>query len=331
MVLDIDEIITDPYLLRENYIYRDGFVFTSGQEYPVIFNRIVIRVPERARADESRMGYSYRTLEEHIELINHYGIKKAMVICDDLNFILNCPSIEDIEVWPSFGAPSGFDYSVLYEMPNLKSVYCRAMYGDCEQYKASIDYSKIRGLEQITMSDNGHSGYEKVPTLKEIWICGNKKIQDFNSISCSTIIRRATVFSCGIRSLEGIEKQTELSDLTLWHNYSLKNISALAAVSGTLKELAIDACSKIQDFEVLNTLENLEHLYLDGNNKIPNLQFLRNMKKLKVFVCTMNVEDGDLSACMEIPYASCRNRKHYNFKDKDLPKNLLEKKDSGIF
>lgn len=321
MVLDIDEIITDSYLLQEGYIFRDGFVFTLGQKYPVIFNRIVIRVPERAREDKVRTGYSYRTLEEHIELINHYGIKKAMVICDNLNFILNCPSIDDIEVWPSFGATSGFDYSVLYEMPNLKAVYCRAIYGAYEQYKADIDYSKIKGLEQIVMSDNGHSGYEKVPTLKEIWICGNKKVQDFKSISCSTIIRDATVFLCGIRSLEGIEKQTMLNKLTLWHNYSLKDISALANVSDTLKELSIDACSKIQDFQVLNTLENLEYLSLEGNNKIPNLQFLKNMEKLKFFVFTMNVEDGDLTACMEIPYVSCRNRKHYNLKDKDLPKN----------
>lgn len=175
MVLDIDEIITDPYLLREGYIFRDGFVFSMGEEYPTIFNRIVIRVPERAREDKVRTGYSYRTLEEHIELINHYGIKKAMVICDDLNFILNCPSIDDIEVWPSFEAPSGFDYSVLYKMPNLKAVYCRAIYGAYEQYKADIDYSKIKGLEQITMSDNGHSGYEKVPTLKKYGFAATRK------------------------------------------------------------------------------------------------------------------------------------------------------------
>lgn len=67
MVLDINEVIVDSYTLQEGYIYRDGFVFTSGQESPVIYNRIVIRVPERAGAGEPRMGYSYRTLEEHIE------------------------------------------------------------------------------------------------------------------------------------------------------------------------------------------------------------------------------------------------------------------------
>lgn len=330
MVLDINEIITDPYMLREGYIFRDGFVFTSGQDNPVIFNRIVIRVPDRAREDKVRTGYSYRTLEEHIELINHCNIEKALIICDDLKFILNCPSINDIEVWPSYEAKEAFDYSVLYEMPNLRSVDCKIIYGAYEQYKANIDYSKIKGLEKLFMVDGGHNGYEKVPTLKEIWISGNKKIHDFGSITCSKMVEKTTVFSCGIRSLEGIEKQTALTDLSLWHNYSLRDISALENVSDTLKDLSIDACSKIQDFEVLNSLENLEYLSLEGNNKIPNLQFLKTMKKLKVFVFTMNVEDGDLSLCMNTPYVSCRNHKHYNLKDDDLPKNLPERKVSGI-
>ena len=36
----------------------------------------------------------------------------------------------------------------------------------------------------------------------------------------------------------------------------------------------------------------------------------------------MNVMDGDLSLCMNVPYASCRNKKHYNLKDSDLPKQI---------
>lgn len=34
----------------------------------------------------------------------------------------------------------------------------------------------------------------------------------------------------------------------------------------------------------------------------------------------MNVEDGDLSKCLNVPYVNCKNRKHYNLKNKDLPK-----------
>jgi hypothetical protein len=36
----------------------------------------------------------------------------------------------------------------------------------------------------------------------------------------------------------------------------------------------------------------------------------------------MTVDDGDLTACKNVPYVSCKNKKHYNMKDKDLPKQL---------
>ena len=45
------------------------------------------------------------------------------------------------------------------------------------------------------------------------------------------------------------------------------------------------------------------------------------MKKLKSFIFNVNIEDGDLSLCKNIDYAfSQKNRKHYNYKDDDLPK-----------
>lgn len=323
--LDINEIITDYHILCEGYIYRDGFVFTFGQNNPAILNRLVIRKPERARANETRMGYSYRSLEEHIALINEYQIEKVHIMCDDLSFILKCPSIKDIKVLPSYDAKENFDYSVLYRMPNLRSISCGTLYGDCGQYKTTVNYSMIKGLEEISMVGDGHIGYEKVPTLKEMWISGNKKIHSFEGISCSPILQEVTFLRCGVQSLDGIENHKMMKSLTLWHNYSLRDISALAQVSDTLTELVIDACSKIKDFTVLDCLDNLEYLSLDGNNTIPNLDFLKKMKRLKVFTFTMNVENGDLSKCIDVPFVSCRNRKHYNLKDKDLPKNIPQK------
>lgn len=318
---NINDIITDTFLLRENYIFRDGFVFTEGQEYPTIFNRIVIRKPEFARVDETKLGISYRTLEEHIEVINKCKIEKAYIICDNLDFILKCPSLSDIIVFPSFDAGDEFDYSPLYQMPQIKKLYCKTNYGVGEQYKTVLDYSKVPELEDVSMEKTGHKGYENIQTLKKMWICDNKKIRDFTEISCSQLLEEITLFGCSIQSLDGIESHKMMRYLTLWHDYSLKDISALDTVSDSLTKLVIVSCSKIKDFKVLNSLENLEYLQLDGNNILPNLEFLKKMKKLKVFTFTMNVEDGDLNNCMKIPCVYCRNRKHYNLKDKDLPKN----------
>ena len=126
--------------------------------------------------------------------------------------------------------------------------------------------------------------------------------------------------SCKVQTLDGVGTYPQFESMNLYHNRALCDISALAGVSGSLKELTIESCPKIKDFSVLSSLENLEYLYLFGNNNLPNLDFLQNMKKLKVFNFTMNVEDGDLTNCLSIPCATCKNRKHYNLKDSQLPK-----------
>ena len=45
------------------------------------------------------------------------------------------------------------------------------------------------------------------------------------------------------------------------------------------------------------------------------------MKNLKTFVFNMYVDDGDLEQCKNLSYVYSEvDRKHYNVKDKDLPK-----------
>ncbi len=119
--------------------------------------------------------------------------------------------------------------------------------------------------------------------------------------------------------------------LYLHYNRSLKDISALSKVKKTLKALRIENCSKIEDFSVLAELENLELLELSGSNTLPSLSFIKSMKNLKTFVFNMNVEDGDLTPCLNLSYVySEKNRKNYNLKDKDLPKNAYVRGNEDI-
>ena len=321
MGLKTDEVITDTYILREGYISRNGFVFVKGQSNPTVYSRLLIRAPERARCDINVNGYSSRTLREHIDLINEYQIEKVMVICDDLGFITECPSVTDIVVYPSLSAGNNFDYSPLYQLPSIHCVDCRTVYGECDKYKTDIDYSKIKNLWELAMIGSGHIKYNEVLALKKLWISGNKQIRDFSEVSNSPTLKSVTLYLCGIQSLAGIEKHLELESLVLYSNRSLNNISRLENIKKTLKKLVIESCPKIMDFSVLNYLTELEHLQLFGNNVLPNLDFLKQMKRLKTFTFTMEVKNGDLSNCLNIPYVSCKNYRHYNFKDKDLPKN----------
>ena len=221
--------------------------------------------------------------------------------------------------------PEGFDYSPLYAMPNLKSVCCTTQYGLKGQYKTTVDYSKLHNLKEIKMAGTGHDAYEKLPSLESLWISNCKKHLDFKEISCSTQLRDVTFMQYGIRTLDGIEKHARMQSVALWMNRSLTDISALKNLGSTLRVLDIEGCPKITDFAVLSALINLEHLRLYGSNRLPSLDFLKEMPNLKTFTFTMDVEDGDLILCKDIPYASCKNRKHFNLKDAQLPKKLPQR------
>lgn len=126
------------------------------------------------------------------------------------------------------------------------------------------------------------------------------------------------------QSINGVEKAPGLQCLELSYNRSLRDISALRKIKDTCKVLYIENCAKITDFTVLEEMENLEYLWLTGSNSLPDLRFLKKMKKLKTFILDMNVLDGDLTPCLDIPYVTCiRDRRHYNLKDSALPKGKI--------
>ena len=275
------------------------------------------------RKDAIKVVVDSRALKDYQEYIRKRGLEKAEIVMPDLKILQLCPSLKYLRVWPSYNAPEGFDFSPLYEMPEVKSLNCQNRYGSREQYISEIDYSKIHGLISLFVDVNEKTlNYNKVETLKSLLVGGfkgnNRDLTDlFNSEKLDTL----QLSECGMYSLNGIESSYKMQCLYLYYNRTLKDISALSKVKGTLKALRIENCPKIEDFSVLGELENLELLELTGSNKLPNLDFLKSMKNLKTFVFDMNVLDGDLTPCLNLSYVySDRNRKHYNLKDSDLPK-----------
>lgn len=321
-MMKIDEVIRDISVLEKAYINRDGFIFSAITEPANIYDAIVIRAPENADIVAPKRGFSNHSLEEHIKLINEYKLEKAIIIAEDIHFVLQCPTLKYLNIFPANTAADDFDFSPLYEMPEIRDLSCQTVYGDKEQYSGCIDYSRIKGLLTLGVYGQGHLNYNQVFTLKDLHISNyTGKRKDLTNLFTSSQLENLTLIQCGIQSLNGIEYSEKISRVSLAYNRSLKDISDLRKVAATLKVLSIEACAKINDFSCLNELVNLEYLELFGSNEIPNLNFIKNMKKLKVFVFDMNVLDGDLSPCLDLSYVYCgRSRRHYNLKDKDLPK-----------
>ena len=301
-------------------IRADGFVFTAITHPALVLDAMLIKYPYDIKCSSPLVYGSKRTLEEQIEYINTHKIEKAMIIANDISFITRCPTLKHIKIAIPNEFGDGFDYSPLYEMPQIKSVACPTQYGRMGEFTTSIDYSRIRGLEDAHIHPVGCENFRNLTALKSLGLRGIKDA-DLTDIVRSLILDTLIMTQCKAKSLNGIEYSQEMQCLYLYYNRSLQDISALREVKHTLKALRIQNCPKIEDFSVLGELENLELLELSGSNKLPSLDFLKQMKKLKTFVFSMEVIDGDLTPCLGLSYVySEKNRKHYNLKDKDLPK-----------
>ena len=319
-MIDIQEVITDSRILMNRYILRNGFAFTAITHPGNVYDAIVVKYPQDVQCFSPRINGSLLSLKEQVEFINRYRIEKALIIAENIDFITMCPTLKYLRIIPADSAGDEFDYSPLYKMSQIKSLQCSTVYGFREEFSTCIDCSKINGLEDIHIANMGYKNYNIVQTLKGLGLSNYKK-EDISEAFSSSILDTLSIFQSKIKTLEGIQKSQKKQCLDLYYNRSLQDIIALKKVKKTLRALRIENCPKINDFSVLGELENLELLELSGNNELPSLSFLKTMKNLKTFIFSMNVKDGDLSPCVDLSYVySEKNHKHYNFKDKDLPK-----------
>lgn len=263
------------------------------------------------------------SIEDYQIYISRKGIKQAEIIMPDINFVKKFPTLKHLKISPAYNAPSDFDFSPLYDVEEIRTLHCLNQYGDKGQHISTIEYDKINGLVYLIVSANkGAKNYNKVKTLKSLAIGGYKgQYCDLSDLFCSSTLDTLELNGCHIKSLNGIDISQSMQCLYLYYNRSLQDISALSKVKNTLKALRIQNCSQITNFSVLGELENLELLELSGNNSLPDLGFIKSLKKLKTFVFNFNVLDGDLTPCINLEYVySEKNRKHYNLKDTQFPK-----------
>lgn len=266
------------------------------------------------------LARSQKTLEEHIQYIQENQFEKAYVVADDIAFLRQCPTITSLKIIPAYSAAK-FDYSPIYDMPNLRELNCQTVYGAKDALKAEVDYSHFPSLQIVYASGaKCHRNLESIKGLRHLYLRqgqpASKTLTGFDFSELTEL----DLCQSPIQSLRGIEQAACLQKLSLSYCRSLEDVTALVSIGETLTSLEIESCGKIKDYSWLYCLPNLENLVLFGSNTLESLNFLENMPNLKSFRFTMNVLDGDLGLCKNVPYVYCKNRKHYNLKDDDLPK-----------
>ena len=313
VVLSDPEIAPGSFTMTRFCPMADGFGF-YGEDC------IVILDPPDVLWLTPVLPRSRKTLAEHIRYIQDNNIKKAIVVAEDISFLRDCPSLESLQVIPPYSAAT-FDYSPLYDLPNLKELNCCTIYGHKEQLCAHVDYSRFSHLKRLHVcGKKGHHNLQALSGLRKLSFAQGQPVSKTLTDLDLRYVEDLDLCQSPLRSLEGLETAQNLRKLGISYCRQLEDISALAALRDCLVLLDIESCGKIRDFSVLSQLHGLTHLRLYGSNSLPDLSFLRTMPHLRTFTFSMNVLDGDLQPCLSLSYASCQNKKHYNLKDSQLPK-----------
>ena len=303
---------------------KDGFEFTKII-YP--FNQ----------ENALRIEVGKHSVADYVAYINEHQIEQALIAMPDLDFLPECPSLKYLRIGMPSTKTKDYDFSPIYKHPEVRSLamvseVCILNLLDMEEIPV-IDYSRIKGVVELSVTANrGSINYESISTLKSLSIGGySNSANDLRGMFTSKQLDTLSLLECKEYSLDGIEVSEKLQYLDISHNQSLRDISALRKVKHSLKALQIHNCPKIEDFSVLGELTNLESLIIYGNNKLPDLYFLKKMKKLTRFVFEVTIGNGDLTPCLDISYvASLRHKRYYNVKAKDLPKGPFLKGNEAI-
>jgi len=311
--------------------YKQGFPFTSVTFPYNVCDALIVQNLK---------------LEQLLSYINNNCLTKIKIEdIDDLSFLQRCPSIRHIclEIKSSFSTIKSLskkgkyyiktlDISELYSLEDLKSIDVQDNVEPIVKLQLEIDLSRLKYIEDISAEFTFLKNISEATTLKSINLIGfMSKNKDFSELSTLTNLDTIRIVKGNIESLQGIQNLKNIQCLYLYNLRYLKDISGLQHITKTLKALRIENCANIEDFSVLEKLENLELLDLSGSNSIPNIRFIEKMKRLKTFVFSVNVVDGDLSLCKNLKYVySEKNRKHYNIKDDELPKGIYVRGNEDI-
>lgn len=295
-----------------------------GTDFKIIDGFLFVKNTSNLRYDSILIDENLT--KEQADYINSKNIvditTRRMISFEELKL---CPKVKRVHIrgdWPNYDMmENGEGYCMnpegLYRMPNLERLDISLE----EKRNIKIDVSRIPKLKKLICNPEKVINIGDAMNLEvlDLWKYRGKNLTEFKKLKK---LKYLSLVRSSILSLKGIECLESLRMLDLEYNRRLEDIQDIRYIAKTLASLSIENSSKIIDFSALSALDNVMFLMIYGNNKIPNLNFIYGMRKLKRFWFDINILDGNLTPCLSLMDVYIgTNRKHYNLKSEELPQN----------
>jgi|GEM_PF-4659711 len=206
-----------------------------------------------------------------------------------------------------------------YKLLNLKTLCL-------EGGKISFDLEVTPNLERLVLEKFDSSrifNMDKLLKLDAISFANSKIHQDI--LLPKQSLRKVCFSRCVIEDfnlLNGIQ----IVEMEIWQCNKITNFSSIRIIQEHLLSLEITNMKTLgKNMTDIIHLQSLKKLIISNCGSLESLSFIKKMSKLKFlsFVDT-NIVDGDLNPCMTLEYAGTLDKRHYNMKNKDLPKKSIE-------
>jgi len=138
------------------------------------------------------------------------------------------------------------------------------------------------------------------PQLRYLDLEGLKAV-DLRFLSDARDLEAMRLRCCGLRSLDGLEVLSSLTELRLLGAKKLEDVSALRQAR-QLEILEIDAAKKLTDVSAIAELPNLRYLFIDAEHATQSdWTWLSNCKKLECAGLWLKTEKVDWSIVASMP------------------------------
>jgi protein phosphatase 1 regulatory subunit 7 len=240
--------------------------------------------------------------------ITAIAINNLFYFDKDINFLKECPNVKKINILSSLVE----NFEGLNSLNDLNVLLL-------DEPKTTVDISQFSKLQELYVDMNKNVvGIENCSNLRVLKLWKYKPVSKnlnelFNLINLEELVLTQSM----VTSLTGCFVFSKLVKLGLYYCSKLESIKEIKECSQTLRQLSIESCKNIKDFNEVSTLKEIEKLSFINSGEVPSIKFIKQLPNLKFFVFMgTTVIDGDLSPCIGLEYVAFNEKKHYTHKMK---------------
>jgi hypothetical protein len=279
-------------------VYRDNNYYEM-QDIKISHNKLLVYKSEY-------------TLEEIYAVIKSKNLNGLRIFSElkndrleDISFLKDYTFLEQLDVTSA----NDFDFSFLKNLTNLKKLSINVE-GNNEINLGSLtqlQYLSIQWRKQIT-------GFDNCTSLSSLGLIEFKE-KDLQKIQGLKNLAELRIKTGTIENLSGADKLINLRTLNIGNCKKLQSIKAINHLP-SLKELYLDTCPNIYDYDEVTDLPNLDTLNLADCRKVQSLKFIERYPSLQNLSLLGNtiIVDGDLVPAKRIKSIEHKHYSHYNVK-----------------